>query len=336
MNKVSELILKHVAGNVPVEYSEFTQEQREDAVRSVFLKEIGIEGAYSAKAFRKAFNKNKETVYEIIEEIALDGVKGLERHPFFNTFVEIRNLDMGQTNSFIVKGRNSVIVSEAAANWSMKRQRVESGQSFTVLPNVYNVSVYEMCDRLAAGQSTFSDFINEVRDAITSKLEEICHTALSASLKNLPAQFVANGSYDENAIMDVIEHVEAINGEPAVLVGTKSAIARLQNKTLVGLSDAQKDEKAKYGYIKEWNGNLCIPVENIAKAGTFDLLLPNDEILVLSHADRPIRLVLEGGEINRELSGTDSQDNSLTLSVMFRAGVAVCHAKVLGKVTIAG
>lgn len=334
MNKVSKLILAHVEGNIPAEYSNFTQDQREEAVRSVFLKEIGIEGAYSAKAFRKAFSKNKEVIYEIIEEVVGDGVKGLDTHPFFQRFVIRHDLDAGQTNSFIYKGRNNIIVSESASNFSMKRQRVENGQSFTVQPRTYSVSVYEMCDRLAAGQSTFEEMINDVREAIVSKLEEITYTALANSLNNLPAAFVANGSYDESAILDVIERVESINEKPAILVGTKSALARLQNKTVVGLSDAQKEEKARNGYVADWNGSLCVAIENVAKTGSHELLMPNDQILVLSSDDKPVRLVTTGGEMRREISGTDTQDNSLTIAMFFQAGVAVLHADVIGKITI--
>ena len=335
MNKVSKLILAHVAGNVPVEYSEFTKDQREEAVRSVFLKEIGLEGAYSAKAFRRAFNGNKEKVYQIVEEVIGNGVHGLDRHPFFNKFVQHRDLEAGQSASFVIKTKNSIIVSEAAANFSMKRQRVENGYSIQVLPRVYNVSIYDMCDRIAAGQSTFEEMIVSVREAITSKLEEICHTALASSLASLPAGFVANGSYDEAAIMDVIEKVESINEKQAIIVGPKSALARLQNKTVVGLSDAQRDEKAKYGFVKEWNGVLCVALDNIAKTGTHDLLLPNDELIIMATDSKPVLMTTEGTEINREISGVNSQDNSLTLAVMLRAGVAVAHADVIGRVVIA-
>lgn len=335
MNKISKLILAHVSNNVPVEYQEFTQEQREEAVRSAFLKEIGLEGAYSAKAFRRCFNANKETIYQIVEEVIGNGVKGLERHPFFNQFVQHRDLEMGQSSSFVIKTKNSIIVSEAAANFSMKRQRVENGYTVQVLPRVYNVSIYDMCDRIAAGQSTFEEMITGVREAITSKLEEICHTALANSLATLPASFVANGTYDESAIAEVIEKVEAINEKPAIIVGPKSALAKLQNKTTIGLSDAQKDEKAKYGFVKEWNGNYCIALDNIAKQGTHEMLLKSDELFVVAADSKPILLTTEGNEINREISGVNSQDNSLTLSVMLRAGVACVHADVMGRITIA-
>lgn len=335
MHNVSKLILAHVAGNLPVEYSDFTQDQKEEAVRSVFLKEIGLEGAYSAKAFRRAFNGNKEKIYQIVEEVIGNGVHGLDRHPFFNQFVQHRDLELGQSSSFVIKTKNSVIVSEAAANFSMKRQRVENGYSVQVLPRVYNVSIYDFCDRIASGQSNFAEMIDAVREAIKSKLEEICHTALAASLASLPAGFVANGSYDEGAIMDVIEKVESINEKTAILVGPKSALAKLQNRTTVGLSEAQKDEKAKYGFVKEWNGTLCIALDNIAKTGTHELLLANDEIIVMATDSKPVLLTTEGTEINREISGVNTQDNTLTLQFAVRAGVAVAHADVVGRITIA-
>ena len=79
MNQVAKLINAHISGNVPVEYSNFTQDEREKAVHAVFMKEIGLEGGYTPKAFRKSFSKHKDAIYEIIESVVGD-VKGLDQH----------------------------------------------------------------------------------------------------------------------------------------------------------------------------------------------------------------------------------------------------------------
>ena len=65
------------------------------------------------------------------------------------------------------------------------------------------------------------------------------------------------------------------------------------------------------------------------------MLLKSDELFVVAADSKPILLTTEGNEINREISGVNSQDNSLTLSVMLRAGVACVHADVMGRITIA-
>lgn len=335
MKTISNLIIRHVNGNVPVEYSQFDANEREVAVRQAFLKEIGMDGAYSPRAFRKAYSKNEALIYEIVEEIIDDTVKGIDTNPFFNMFVERHDLLAGDTNEFVIKGKNALIVSETAGNFSVKRQRVESGQSFTVLPKTFTISVFEYVDRLAAGKSTFADFIQEVRDAVILKLEELAHTTLAKSLSNLPSAFVANGSYDEAAIMDVIERIQAVNQKMPILVGTRSGLARLQNKTVVGLSDAQRDQKARQGYVADWNGALCVAIDNFVKTGTHDLVLATNEIYVMSADDKPIKLTTEGGEVVKALSGTDTQDNTVSLTLQFKAGCACVHADVLGKIVIA-
>ena len=333
MNQVAKLINAHISGNVPVEYSNFTTQEREAAVHAVFMKEIGLEGGYTPKAFRKSFSKHKDAIYEIIESVVGD-VKGLDQHPMFSRFVEIHNLDHGQTTSFIYRGRNNITVSETARNFSVKRQRVSNGQSFTVTPRTYDVAVYDMVDRLAAGLSTFEEMASAIREAVSKKLEEICYTALAQSLNNLPSAFVANGSYDENQIIDLVEKVESINQKPAILVGTRSALSRLQGKTPL-VSNEQLNERARNGYVADWNGSLCVAIENIAKTGSHELLLPQDQILVLSTDDKPIRLVMSGSEVRREISGVNTQDNSMTLAMFFEAGVAVLHDNVIGKINLA-
>ena len=335
MKPISTLIVRHMNGNVPMEYSQFTEIERESAVRTAFLKEIGLEGAYSPKAFRKAYSKNESLVYEIIEEIVDDSVKGIDTNPFFNMFVQRHDLDAGDTNEFVIKGKGSLVVSETAANFSVKRQRVESGQSFTVLPKTFTVSAFEYVDRLAAGKTTFAEFVQEIRDAVILKLETLAHETLALSLSNLPSAFIANGTYDESAIMDVIELVSAVNQKTPILVGTRSSLAKLQNKTVVGLSDGQREQKARQGYVTDWNGSLCVAIDNFVKTGTHNLVMATNEIYVMSADDRPIKLTTESGEVVKSLSGTDTQDNTVSLTLQFKAGCACVHADVLGKIVIA-
>lgn len=333
MKDISKLVLKHVNGHIPVEYQNHDAQEREAAVRAAFLKEVlGIEGEYSQKEFRRKFRANETRVYEVIEEILGDTVKGTDSNSFFNQFVSRHDLDAGDTTEWFVEGRNALIVSEMGPNFSMKRQRVEAGHAFQVLPRTYGISVYEQVERLASGRSTFEKFIELVREAVALKLEELAHTALAKSLANLPSNFVASGSYDESAILDVISKVESANGETPMLVGTRAAIAKLQNRSV--LSENQKDEKARRGYSEYWNGVRCLTVDNFVKTGTFQEVLPNDVIYVMSGADRPIKLVTEGGEVIKSLSGTDTQDNTMSLTLTFKAGVACIHSDCLGKIVI--
>ena len=175
-----------------------------------------------------------------------------------------------------------------------------------------------------------------VAEAVELKIQEIAHTTLQASLDAIPSQFVFNGTYNEEGILAIASKVESVNAEAPILVGTKSALAKLQNKTVVGLSDAQRDEKARKGYLTSWNGYECVELQNFVRRGTFDEVLSNDTVYVMSAGgDRPCKVILEGAQVVRERSGMEKADRSQELTLQFKAGVAVVHSTVLGRITLA-
>ena len=174
-----------------------------------------------------------------------------------------------------------------------------------------------------------------VAEAVELKIQEIAHTTLQASLDAIPSQFVFNGSYNEEGILAIASKVESVNAEAPILVGTKSALAKLQNKTMVGLSDAQRDEKARKGYLTSWNGYECVELQNFVRRGTFDEVLANDTVYVMTGSEKPVKVILEGAQVVRERSGMEKADRSQELTLQFKAGVAVVHSTVLGRVTLA-
>ena len=335
MNKLSEVILAHVNGQAPAEYSNIEPAKREDAIRKAFLAEMGLE-TYSQREFRKAFRKNEIAIYEIIEEIIADDIKGIDGNPFFSQFCEVKNLDLGDTQEFFVEGANSLIVSEiSGGNWNLKRQRVENGSAFMVYTKTYGVSVYDFVERVASGRCDFAKFIALVTEAVQLKIEELAHTTLLLSLSKLPAEFQVSGSYDEEAILGVCSKVQSVNQEEPILVGTKTALSKLQGRSLVAMSNEQLNERASKGYTTLWNSYTCVELTNNVKKGTFDEILSNNEIYVMSSNDKPIKVVLEGGEVVKENSGEEMVDRTMNLSVMFKAGVACAHSKVIGRITLA-
>ena len=335
MKDLTKVILAHVNGNVPAEYAEVSKKDREEAIRKAFLKQLGLE-TYSAKEFRKAFRRHEVAVFELIETLISDSIKGVEGNAFLQQFCETKNIDLGDANSFWIEGANNLIVSEFSGNhYNIKRQRVEEGSEFIVSTRDYGISVYAYIEQVASGKIDWAKLISLVSEAVELKIQEVAHTTLKASLDAIPSSFVFNGSYNEEGIMAVASKVESVNGEAPILVGTRAALAKLQNKTVVGLSDAQRDEKARKGYNTYWNGYECVELQNFVKRGTYDEVLSNDTIFVMGAQDRCVKVVLEGGEIVRELTGTEKADRSQEMTLQFKMGVAVVHSDVLGRITLA-
>ena len=335
MKDLAKVILAHVNGNVPAEYAEVSKHDREEAIRKAFLKQLGLE-TYSQKEFRKAFRRHEVAVFELIEDIISDSIKGVEGNVFFQQFCETKNIDLGDANSFWIEGANNLIVSEFSGNhYNIKRQRVEEGSEFIVSTRDYGVSIYAYIEQVASGKIDWAKLVTLVSEAIELKIQEVAHTTLKSSLEAIPSSFTFSGSYNEEGIMAVASRVESANGEAPIFVGTRQALSKLQNKTVVGLSDAQKDEKARKGYLTHWNGFECVQLDNFLKRGTYNEVLSNDDIHIMAKGDTPVKVVLEGAQVVRELTGTEKADRSQEMTVQFKMGVAVVHSNVLGKITLA-
>ena len=142
MKDLTKVILGHLNDNVPAEYSEISKKDREEAIRKAFLKQLGLE-TYTQKEYKKAFRRHEVAVYELIEDIISDSIKGVDGNAFFQQFCETKNIDLGDANSFWIEGANNLVVSEFSGNhYNVRRQRVEQGSDITVSTRDYGISIY--------------------------------------------------------------------------------------------------------------------------------------------------------------------------------------------------
>ena len=87
-----------------------------DKIREVMFSVLGIDEHSTRKEIRKAIRRHPE-VFDVIEETVENLlVSGWGANPFFNEFVEIRNLADGDTNEFYVKDDTILTVSEISGN----------------------------------------------------------------------------------------------------------------------------------------------------------------------------------------------------------------------------
>ena len=348
MKELGKIIFEHATNNVRGEYSNYSKAEREEAINKAFFEAIGMpQGFTNKKEFRKAMRKNETAMFEIIEEI-IDGIANdvNARDVFADMFFEERFLDLGDTNEFYAEGGDELeVVEYSGAHWDVERQRVDAFESFTVTPKSYIISVYEYVDRIVSGRADWTYLVSKVAEAIAKKKRDLVYTTLSSALSvdtvnnNKPFQYT--GSYNEREILSVIAHVEAGNGQKPILVGTKTALARLSGlQTHVQHSESLTNEKNSKGYITTWMGYDCIEITNtlgstVTGAGAQDqLTLPKDEIYIVSPGEKFVKIVNEGAEVSRERTGEQMADRSQELTVIFRCGVAVVYNSYVGFVKI--
>lgn len=106
------------------------------------------------------------------------------------------------------------------------------------------------------------------------------------------AYFPAAGNYSEDALLDVIAHVEANTGSTATVIGTKKALRNL--KPSIDSIDAGNDMYHN-GYFGSFFGSPVIAIPQRHVTGTSNFLLSDKVITVVaSNADKPIKCVYEG------------------------------------------
>lgn len=339
MAKLGYLIYESAMNKVPTEYSSLSVKEREDAIREKMFEVLGID-KYEKKSFRRAMRKHSAEVYEIVEDVATQILNNGDyaKNEFFNTFVELKNEALGDTNEFYIEGENSLEVVEfSGSHFNANRKRYDAGEKFGVEVKDYIVSCFEYAERIASGRVDFAKIIADMTVAINDKLSETAQTTFAAALAHLPSVFTLSGSFVEQDILTLAAHVQASTGEKPYAIGTAVALSKLQGKKdLSSYSSNMKEELNRNGRLSIWNGITCVELAQGHKKGTFDFTMDDNVVYFLSGGEKPVKMFLEGDAEYREVGATwdgrENADKSVEQEITYKAGCAVMYNKMLGKV----
>lgn len=252
----------------------------------------------STKMDYKAIRDGKcAGLFTLIEEIlARTVVEGFQGDEYFNALVDFRNIALGDKNLFEVEDSNLFVVADVAeGTQGIRRQRL-GGVTQTSIPTVQKaVKIYEEMNRVLSGQVDFNHFINKVAESFRRKLLDdiysLWSTATATDFGGV-TYFPAAGSYDEDTLMELINHVEAAaNGRPATIIGTKKAVRNLAPS--VNSNDAN-NEFYHMGYYGNFYGTNVVVTPQRHKVGSTDFIFPDNTLTIIAGDDKPIKCVYEG------------------------------------------
>jgi hypothetical protein len=187
-----------------------------------------------------------------------------------------------------------------------------------------------------SGRADFAKLIAYIIDAVNLKLADIVYATFNTALTNLPAEFQAVGTYNQDAILEVLQHVQASNQAEPLIVGTRTGLAKLQDKSDLSISNNMADERNANGFLTVWNGYKCLEIKQGQKLGSFDFTMDNDKLYVLIGGDKLVKMVLEGETIVKETAdGQTNADRTTEYTLEFKAGVAISYSNMLGYLEIA-
>lgn len=265
-------------------------------------------------------------LFAIIENVIVDRVEeGLKGNEFFMDMVEYHNAKLGDTNEFYIPDDSLFYVSEVArGTQGLRRQRVSGGTTVSTKVKSYGVKVYEELDRLLAEQTDMGTMVAKVADSIAKKRNDDIFEKWTSLINNPDgsAYYPAAGSYNEEALLTLCEHVEAETGSTPVIMGTRTALRKC---TTADTSEVAKTDKYNIGYYGKFNGIPMVRIHNVHKTNTDTFILPDNKIYVLptSLDNKPIKYFTEGDALIVPPGFAINGDFSEDYLYLYKAGIDV-------------
>lgn len=297
---------------------QYSKDEANEVLRKAFIDLIGTENP-DYRHFREQGAKIFAIIEEVLDQVITDGIQT----PFFDQFVEYRDVNFGDANEFYVEDRSMLVVARHSGNhWDIRRQKLNVGDSFVLQTEAYVLKIYADFKRFLAGRIDWTKMVDKVAEAVTHELNSRIYTEFMATINYLPTEFKYTGTYSEQALLDLAEHVQAANqGSQIIIAGTRSALSKLKGADTL-LSEQMKNELNQLGVLRNWNGYTLLPIPQSHKPNTFEFQIDNNRLMVLPSNTKPIKVVREGRPFIKEITdGITNQDMSMEYGFVTFYGV---------------
>lgn len=335
MNDIVKLAVDNYHGNV----KNFSTDETNEVLRKALIDANGGSEKLTYKSMRDGKSNG---LFAIIEEILANTVvEGLTDSAFFNQMVEFRNVALGDSNLFLVEDSTLFRVDEIAeGHQGIRRQRIEGVTEVPIVTRLYAVKIYEELNRILSGRIDFNVMINRVAESFHQKLLNDIYSAwLNMTADDFGGSvyypsYPTAGTYSEDAMLDLIAHVEAASGgTQTTIMGTKKALRKLY-PSING--EAAKTDMYQNGYVGKFYGSDVIMLPQRHALGSTNFILPDTELIVVgSNADKPIKVVYEGDPLVIQGDPLAHGDLTQTYTYMdcYGVGVVASNNSGIGKYT---
>lgn len=303
----------------------FSSKDSMDVIREELIK---MNGGSTKMSYSDIRSGKCEAMFAYIEQVLRRTIpEGLQGDEAFNRLVEFHDVSAGDAMEFTVEDSNLFFVSEAAdGTQGIRRQRLDGSSKVIVPTTIKAAKIYEELGRVLAGKVDFNQLIDKVKESFQVKLRNDVYSiwsTVSADQLGGATYFPSAGSYDEDALLELIAHVEAAAGQKATLLGTKRALRHLKPSID---SDGYKNDMYTMGYCGKFYGNEVVEMPQRHKVNSTEFVIPDDEITVIAGDAKPIKCVYEG--VGTIILGNPMSNADMTQEYMYaeKYGLAVATA----------
>ena len=338
----SELLIDAARGEV----KEYSAKDANKKIVEKFRAALGIDEHDKPQAVKRAIRANRDLVFTLIEETIDEMlITGWMENPFFQQFVDTKNLALDDENDFYVEDDSILSVSKVSGNHhNMIRQRLGAGRHFSVAGEWYGLKIYADFERVLTGAEDWARFVSKVTEAINRYLYDALYAALRGAKENLGANWVKSGAIDvanKSILVKLCQDISMATGSDVTIFGARSALSALT--AMADVNWAPESVKQEYyangGVLGNWEGFSVAEIGQGLKRGasinsaTVEYMLDTDRLYIIptSIANKFIKLVNYGEtQVSQATDRDTNRDMSQEYEVLYKMGINVILATVFG------
>lgn len=279
-----------------------SKQEANDKLRKMQFQILEIESEKPTKReLNRAMKRHALEWFEVIEEVVDVVIEhGLRENDFFMSYVDRRSIAADDKLEFVSEDDTILSVAKVSGqHHDFLLQRLGRGQRYTVNTDVYGAAVGAQIDRYLVGQDDWATLVNAVAKAFQNEIINQIYTQFTGAVSALPANptFVGNGTLVKADLDAIISNVEAANGAEAIIMGTKTALKKLNALTDVNWRSAsQKESVANTGRLGTYEGTDLVELPNRFATKAMTSKLFSDDILMImpKTEDKFIKMVDQG------------------------------------------
>ena len=330
-------------GNEIYEYDDdgakgkISNKEANNAVRKILMEvcDLTEEDLKSKKRRERAIEMHHNELFELIEsDVDFKVETGFNESEWFNDFVDRRNIALGDDEEYWTKEKITLVVAEITnGTHDLTMQSLNEGTPHKLHTKNYGVKIGKDIDLILLGRINFTELTDKISEAFIEKVQLLCFTAVYGAVEKIPnkTQFVKTGALaaaTKENFDTLLEDVSAANGSDVVIMGTKTALKKLNALADVDWRSAsQKEAVASTGRLGSYEGVELIEIpQKFERNDVTKKLIPNDMLLIFPRTQDKFVLFTDKGEtqiVERGQQKGDLADDFQTYEVQREMGVGV-------------
>lgn len=314
------------------------------AIQKVFMDVCGLtEADLSSKKKRHRAEKAHATeIFAIIEEeIDFKISQGFDASEWFNEFVEVHNLALGDGIQFNINNDKTLfeILDYSGDNHDLTMQQLPERGFVQVKTSPKAVKIGKDIDLIILGRIDFPAWIQKIADSFVQYVQTMTYNGLVSAEAKLPAQYKQTGTLSaatKQTFDDLIDDVALVNGTDVFILGTKTALKKINALADVQwASEKQKEEMNNTGRIGNYEGTTLMEIPQKLSLSGARAYSDRKLYIMPRTEDKFVKFVDEGeSEIFEVTEKFENQDDFDTYEIHRDMGVDVVLGQYYGVWTL--